>query len=133
MNNAEILQKNKVWIEITNLIIPGANDSEKEIEELCKWISENLGRHVPLHFSRFFPCYKLEHLEETSLKTVEMAKKIGSKYLDYVYIGNLSKEENTYCPECKSLLIERKGYNILQNNIIKGRCECGKEIEGIWS
>ncbi len=132
LESLKILKRNKVWVEVTNLVIPGANDSKKEIEELCKWVSENLGRKTPLHFSRFFPCYKLKHLEETPVKTLEIAKKIGSKYLDYVYIGNLGDEENTYCGECKSLLIERKGYNILQNKVIKGRCECGKEIEGVW-
>ena len=132
LESLKILQRNKVWIEITNLVIPGANDKLKEIEELCKWIGNNLGRHVPLHFSRFFPCYKLNHLEETPIGTLMKAKKIGEKYLDYVYVGNLREDENTYCPECKSLLVERDGYNVLQNNIKQGRCICGREIEGLW-
>lgn len=132
LNCLKILKRNNVWIEITNLVIPGANDKESEIEELCKWISKNLGRNVPLHFSRFFPCYKLNRLEETPIDTLAMAKKIGKKYLDYVYVGNLHREENTYCPECKSLLIKRRGFDVLKNSIKKGRCECGKEIEGVW-
>ncbi len=129
----KILKRNKVWIEITNLIIPGANDSEEEIEELCKWISKNLGRNVPLHFSRFFPCYKLSHLEETPIDTLAKAKKIGEKYLDYVYVGNLHREENTYCPKCKSLLIRRVGFDVLENNIRKRRCKCKMEIDGVWT
>ena len=132
LESLKILQRNKVWIEVTNLLIPGANDKPKEIEELCKWISNNLGRHVPLHFSRFFPCYKLKHLEETPIRTLWKAKEIGKKYLDYVYVGNVREDENTYCPECKSLLVERDGYNVLQNNIKQRRCECGREIEGLW-
>lgn len=129
LESLKIFKRNKIWIEITNLIIPGANDKEKEIEELCKWISKNLGRHVPLHFSRFFPCYKLKHLEETPVGVLLKAKDIGEKYLDYVYIGNLGKGENTLCSKCGKVLIERSGFDVKSE---KRRC-CDKEVEGVWT
>jgi pyruvate formate lyase activating enzyme len=129
LESIRTLVRKKVWVEITNLVIPGVNDSDSEIEDLCKWVSQSFGRKIPLHFSRFFPCYKLEHLEETPIDTLERAREIGLKYLDFVYIGNLSKEENTYCPSCGTLMIKRRGFNVLDK---KRRC-CDKEIEGVWT
>jgi len=96
----------------------------------------NLGRETPLHFSGFYPQYKMRHLPSTSLKKLEEAREIAiSEGLDYVYIGNVrsARGENTYCPGCKKLLIERKGYTILQNRLKNGCCpDCGKEIYGVW-
>ena len=125
-----------ILVEVTNLIIPTLNDKDEEIRELARWVKVNLGRETPLHFSGFTPKYKMQRLPPTSLKTLEMAREIAiSEGLDYVYIGNVrSKEgENTYCPGCKSLLIERKGYFILQNRLKDGHCpDCGREIYGVW-
>jgi len=130
----KILKKNKIWLELTYLIIPGENDDSKEIKEMCEWIKENLGKEVPLHFSRFFPMYKMLDKNPTPLKTLLKAKEIARKYLDYVYIGNIKTQEgeNTYCPKCKNLLIERDGFRVLQNNIKNGRCKCGGKIPGVW-
>ena len=125
-----------ILVEVTNLIIPTLNDKDEQIRELSRWVKVNLGRETPLHFSGFTPKYKMQHLPPTSLKTLEIAREIAiSEGLDYVYIGNVrSKEgENTYCPGCKGLLIERKGYFILQNRLKEGRCpDCNKEIYGVW-
>ena len=125
-----------ILVEVTNLIIPTLNDKPEEIRELARWVKANLGGETPLHFSGFTPKYKMQHLPLTSLKTLETAREIAiSEGLDYVYIGNVrSREgENTYCPGCKSLLIERKGYFILQNRLKEGRCpDCNKEIYGVW-
>ena len=133
-----------ILVEVTNLIIPTLNDKPEEIRELSRWVKANLGGETPLHFSGFTPKYKMQHLPPTSLETLETAREIAvSEGLDYVYIGNVrSKEgENTYCPgwdpakrePCKSLLIERKGYFILQNRLKEGRCpDCNKEIYGVW-
>jgi len=133
LNSLKILKEKKVYFEITNLIIPEMNDKKKDIERLVKWINENLG-NVVLHFSRFFPMYKLQDKNETSIKTMEIASKIGSKYLDYVYLGNIGKENNTYCKKCKKLLIQRKGYDIGRINIKKGKCTgCSNKITGVWS
>ena len=112
------------------------NDKPEEIRQLVRWVKANLGSETPLHFSRFSPRYKMRHLPPTSPKTLDMAREIAiDEGLDYVYIGNiLSKAgENTYCPGCKNLLIERKGYTILQNRLKRGCCpDCGKEIYGVW-
>ena len=131
-----IAKASGVLVEVTNLVIPTLNDKPEEIRELCRWVKANLGRETPLHFSGFTPRYKMLHLPATSLKALEIAREIAiSEGLDYVYIGNVrSKEgENTYCPGCKRLLIERKGYFIMQNRLKDGRCpDCDKEIYGVW-
>jgi len=131
-----IYRKRGVWLEITNLIVPTLNDDMATIKKMCIWIKENLGKETPLHFSRFWPMYKLKNLYptplETLLKAKETAKEVG---LDYVYIGNVrhSSSNNTYCPRCNKLLIERSGYMIIQNNITKSKCKfCAKDIPGIW-
>ncbi len=137
IQNALVLAKaSGVLVEVTNLVIPTLNDKPEQIRELARWIRANLGSDTPLHFSGFYPQYKMKHLPSTSLQTLETAREIAiSEGLDYVYIGNVrSKEgENTYCPGCKNLLIERKGYTILQNRLKKGCCpDCNKEIYGVW-
>lgn len=128
------LKKRKVWIEVTNLLVPGLNDSEKDIKFIVDWISENLGKDVPVHFSAFWPTYKMKTIPSTSLDALKMARKIALKKLDYVYTGNLPDEEgnNTYCPKCKMLLIKRIGFKIVFNKIISGKCRCGEKIPGIW-
>lgn len=137
VQNAMISAKAEgVLVEVTNLIIPTLNDEPEQIRQLAHWVKTNLGAETPLHFSRFFPQYKMRHLPPTSEKTLDMAREIAmGEGLDYVYIGNISSErgQNTYCPSCKVLLIERSGYTILQNRLKDGRCpDCGKEIYGVW-
>ena len=120
------------WLEVTNLIIPGMNDSEKEIKEMSKWILENLGKETPLHFSRFYPMYKLTHVKPTTKETLIKARKIAKKFLDYVYIGNVQDTEmnSTKCPKCKKIVIERTGYTVY-NKTKKGKCPyCGYKIAG---
>ncbi len=137
VQNALITAKAKgVWVEVTNLIVPTLNDQPDRIRQLVQWIKTNLGSDTPLHFSRFFPMYKMRHLPATSPKTLDMAREIAvSEGLEYVYIGNIMSEsgQNTYCPSCKKLLIERSGYTIMQNQLKNGRCpDCQKEIAGVW-
>ena len=137
VQNALALAKaSGILVEVTNLIIPTLNDKPEQIRELARWIKANLGRETPLHFSGFYPRHKMLNLPPTSLKKLEEAREIAiSEGLDYVYIGNVrsARGENTYCPGCKKLLIERKGYTILQNRLKNGCCpDCGKEIYGVW-
>ena len=125
-----------ILLEVTNLIIPTLNDKPEEIRQLVKWVKENLGEDTPLHFSAFFPRYQMRNLPATPLKTLDAAYDIAvSEGMQYVYIGNLlsRKGQNTYCPDCKTLLIERSGYTILQNKIKNGSCpKCSKKIPGVW-
>lgn len=102
---------------------------------MCLWINNNLG-DIPLHFSKFFPNYKMLDTKETPEKILIKAKEIAEKIgLNYVYIGNvfLDKSEDTYCPKCKELLIERRGFDVLQNKIKNGKCfNCKEKIPGVW-
>lgn len=136
LSTCKTLVKKKVHLEITNLIVPTLNDDKKMIRELVIWVRENLGADIPLHFSRFFPMYKLQHLPPTPVRTLQTAREIAlNSGLHYVYIGNYpgGEWENTYCPECKKLLIRRKGFMILESNITGGRCKfCKHKIYGVW-
>ncbi|MFA6569488.1 MAG: AmmeMemoRadiSam system radical SAM enzyme [Victivallales bacterium] len=128
-------KKAGVHVEIINLVIPTLNDKPEEIRDMMRWIKTNAGEDTPVHFSRFSPQYKMKNLPPTPAETLDNARKIAmSEGLHYVYIGNLLSREaqNTYCPACKKLLIERRGYSLLQDNVRDGRCPCGKEIYGVW-
>jgi len=136
LETLKTLKREGVWLEITNLIIPTKNDSEDMIKELCQWIKNELGKDIPIHFSRFYPQYKLQNLPSTSIKTLskaaEIARSIG---LHYVYIGNVPgmPEENTYCPGCGKIVIERRGYSINAINLQNGKCKfCKTKIPGKW-
>lgn len=124
------LSKEYCHIEITNLIIPGLNDSEEEIKEMVDWIS-SLNEEIPLHFSRYLPCYKMNILA-TPISTLYKARDIAQKKLKYVYIGNIWDEEAnaTYCGNCKKLLIKRTGYNIINLGLDEdGKCKhCGEKV-----
>jgi pyruvate formate lyase activating enzyme len=136
LNSLVVLKQEGVWLEITNLVLPTLNDDMKTIKEMCKWIKKNLGVDTPIHFSRFYPQYKLDNLPPTPLETITEARKTAMDVgLKYVYIGNIRHEgENTYCPKCKKMLIEREGYFVKQNNIANGKCKfCSTSIAGVWS
>lgn len=134
----KLLKEKGVWIEITYLIIPTINDGKKEIKEMTSWVLNNLGNEVPIHFSRFYPTYKLENLPRTPLETVETARELAlSMGVKYSFVGNVPMGhpgENTYCPKCGIILIKRRGYYILENNIKRDSCPgCGEKIAGVWS
>jgi len=136
LETLKIIKKSGVWLEITNLVIPGQNDSPEDIKRMCEWIKKELGADVPLHFSRFHPAYRLQNLPPTPLKTLRAAYDIAKAAgLKYVYIGNVPGHdyESTYCPECGELLVKRIGYSVVSNKIKNGRCpSCGCGIEGRW-
>jgi len=135
LDTLQRLQNIKISLEITNLIIPTKNDSIKQIREMCKWIVKNLGCDHPLHFSRFFPMYKLKNLEPTPKRILVEAKKTAEEEgIKYVYIGNMREEgeENTYCPKCKTLLVKRYGFSISEMNIKSDKCACKAKIKGVW-
>ncbi len=132
----KVAKEEGVWVEITNLIIPGGNDDPEQIRALVKWVRDSVGIDTPLHFSRFSPNYKLTDRPPTPIKTLKMAYDIAKEEgMEYVYIGNVfgNEYEDTYCPHCGKLLIDRKGYNIVEFHIEDGRCEfCGEKINGVW-
>ncbi len=125
--SVELAHKN-CHVEVTTLLISGLNDSEKEIESLCSWLA-SLRKDIPLHLSRYFPNYKMD-LPATSLDTMERAYDTASKYLEYVYLGNVrSKRNNTYCPQCGALLIDRQYFANIVGITGNGICaSCGKDI-----
>jgi len=137
LETLKILKRNKVWLEITNLVIPTLNDDLDKIKEMCIWVKENLGPDVPIHFSRFWPQYKLTNLNPTPTETLEKARQIAQDAgLNFAYIGNVPGHpaEHTYCPKCKKILIQRSGFTVLSNNIDNSRCKsCGREIPGVWN
>lgn len=124
-----------VWIEVTNLIVPQWTDDQKMIREMCRWIKKNLGSSTPLHFSRFFPLYRLANLYPTPAETLENARKIAlEEGLHFVYIGNVPNiNSDTFCSSCGELLISRKGYYIELNALTGGMCaKCKKSVPGLW-
>jgi len=124
------LYSSRMWVEVTNLVIDGKNDSIKEIRSMAKWLSSELGRHVPLHFSRAFPMFRMADIMPTPEKTLRQAQKIAGKYLDYVYIGNTGEAANTLCPACGNIVISRKNYQVV-SHLESGMCRCGHKIPGV--
>ena len=121
--------KAKVHIEITTLIIPKLNDSEKELSQIAQFIAD-LSPLIPWHISRFFPAYKFQDVSPTPFSAIEKAVEIGKKAgLKFIYTGNLpdSYLQDTICPKCKAVLIKRRGYKTEIVNLTKtGRCQkCG--------
>lgn len=125
-----------VWLEITNLIIPDWTDNFDQITKMCDWLSKEGFTDYPLHFSRFHPQHKLTRLPATPLQALTRAKDIAMKAgLKFVYIGNVPGigGEDTYCPNCKVLLVKRKGFEIEQNLIASNRCpKCQTTVAGRW-
>ena len=129
-------KKTKVWFEITNLMIPGRNDSKSETGDMCQWILDNLGPNVPLHFSAFHPDYKMLDIGSTPIDTLQKAREIAlSKGLQYVYTGNVHDRtgSSTYCPNCQKLLIERDWFVLGEYNLKNNNCGfCGHSIAGVF-
>jgi len=128
-------KETNVWFEITNLVIPTLNDSEKEFHGMSEWIMTNLGPDVPLHFTAFHPDYKMLDKPATPFETLRKAREIAlSKGLHYVYTGNVhdSTGSSTYCPNCRKRLIERNWFELGEYNLHnKNQCIfCGTNIAG---
>jgi len=128
-------RKQGIWIELTTLIIPGLNDSERELQGIADFITGNLGVDTPWHVSQFYPTYQLTDRPRTPSETLRRARDIGlAAGLRYVYEGNVPGRggENTVCPDCAALLIERYGFVVTTNRIENGTCpDCNKTIAGI--
>jgi len=131
------LSKSGIWHEIVYLMVPTLNDDMKNIREMCKWMVTDLGKDVPLHFTRFTPLYLLKNLPPTPVSSLEKAREIAlGEGMNFVYIGNVPGHEggNTYCPKCKQVVVGRIGFTITQMNLKNGKCKfCGNPIPGVWS
>lgn len=133
---AKTMIESGVVVEVTNLVVPTLNDKDDDVKRLADWMVKVAGADIPLHFSRFFPLYKLKNLAPTPFETLisfrDVAKSAGVKY---VYVGNVAGGdwENTYCAKCKNLLVKRVGYQVLELNVKDGSCKfCGEKIYGLW-
>ncbi|MFP4548883.1 MAG: AmmeMemoRadiSam system radical SAM enzyme [Fidelibacterota bacterium] len=136
LHTMQSIHENDVWLEIVNLVIPTYNDSDEDLNRLCHWIISNLDTHVPVHFSGFQPQYLMKNLPPTPTKTLEKAYQLAKAAgINHVYLGNIPQKttDDTYCPECDQLIIERRGYVIQDNHLKDGRCpNCEEEIAGVW-
>ena len=136
LNTFKTLHEQKIHFEITNLAVPGYTDDPDMVKKMCEWILKNLGADHPLHFLRFFPRYKLDRLPPTPVSTLTRFRELALQQgIRYVYLGNVPGHEgnNTFCHNCKKLLIERQGYYIPTYNLIGNKCKfCKTVIPGIW-
>jgi pyruvate formate lyase activating enzyme len=128
----ELAKELGIHLELTYLVIPKLNDAVDEVTRFCEWIKEKLGAEVPVHFSRFHPDYRMTNAPATPLETLFALYKIAQQVgLRYVYLGNIphGEYENTRCPACGTVLIERYGYSTTVHHIQKGKCaKCGTQL-----
>jgi len=126
-----------IWVEVTTLVVPGMNDSPEELSDIARFIATQLGEFVPWHVSRFHGDYKMATAPSTPLETLKLACRIGQEGgLKYIYCGNVPglADENTYCPTCRAMVIERAGFHVGAIRLKEGACpDCGAAVEGVWS
>ncbi|MGV8141640.1 MAG: AmmeMemoRadiSam system radical SAM enzyme [Candidatus Woesearchaeota archaeon] len=137
LKTIKTIHRSGVWLELTNLIIPGLNDDTKDIKKLCTWVRKNVGKDTPLHFSRFYPYYHASNIPPTPPITIIRAEEIAkSEGIKYVYLGNIGRLDNTYCPRCGTLLIERETFNPVIRSLKlrkNSTCtQCGTYVPGVF-
>lgn len=129
-----LIKRTGTWIELTTLVIPGYNDSEKEIKELCSWVVKYCGNKTPVHFTAFHPDYRMTDVPPTPYATLKNAYNIGRETgLKYVYTGNVYDQftGSTYCPDCNHVMIRRNWYDVELKGLQGNRCKyCGYKISG---
>ncbi len=137
LETLKTLKEKKIHLEVTNLMIPTKNDDMSQVREMCLWLKKELGANTPVHFNRFYPLHKLNRLPSTPISTLEKARNVAlSSGLEYVYVGNVPGHEawNTFCPQCKKMVIQRSGYMIGEMHLKGGKCNyCGRPMPGIWA
>jgi pyruvate formate lyase activating enzyme len=137
LNAIRMLKERDFWVEVVTLVVPGFNDSDEELKGIANFIA-SVSREIPWHVTAFHQDYRMLDRNNTGVKSLHRAAMIGrERGLQFVYAGNLpgmvEKLENTYCPECSTLLIEREGFRVVSNSLSDGKCpKCSKRIPGIW-
>jgi len=129
-------KETKVWLEITNLVIPGLNDSDAELDAMTRWVVENLGLDVPMHFTAFHPDWKMRDVPPTPPETLARARRIAAANgIRYAYTGNVDDLEGgrTRCHGCGHTLIARDGYEVFEWDVARGICgRCGERCAGVF-
>lgn len=137
LNTIKVLKEEGVWLEITNLIVPSWTDNMDMIRQMCNWLANNGLSENPLHFSRFYPQHKLTQLPPTPVNILTRAAEIArSEGLQNIYIGNVPGNDaaDTVCPSCRKVVVKRRGYTILQNNVSGDSCSfCKTKVPGVWN
>jgi pyruvate formate lyase activating enzyme len=132
----ETIHEMGVHLEIVNLVVPTLNDNLDQLRALSRWVAQVLDPDVPLHFTRFYPQYKLDNLPPTPVETLERARQIAMEEgLRFAYIGNVPGHpgDNTYCPVCSRPVIVRQGFSVAEYHLANGACAyCGTTIPGVW-
>jgi len=135
LDSVRLLKELGVWIEVTTLVIPGLNDSDKELSDIATFLA-SIDDSIPWHVSGFYPSYKMMDIAPTSVTALKRARQIGFESgLKYVYTGNRpgSGDEDTLCPGCNHRVIKRHGYRIEAMLLKAGSCPgCGESIPGVW-
>jgi pyruvate formate lyase activating enzyme len=136
LDSIKLYKELGIWVELTTLVIPTLNDTEQELQQIAEFINDEVGENTPWHVSAFYPMYKLPDLPRTPAHILRKAREIGMEAgLKYVYLGNMFGEagENTFCPECGKMLIQRLGYRMQENKIVNSNCSyCGTKIDGVF-
>ncbi len=132
----KIIADSDCWLEIAVLVVPTRNDDISQLSTICRWIADNLGPNVPVHFSRFYPSFRLRNLPQTPVASLERARRTALDCgIKYAYVGNVPGHihNNTYCHNCQEMLIQRVGFRVIKNNLAGSSCpKCKTRIPGIW-
>ncbi len=136
LETIEGMRRRGIWVEVTTLVVPGHNDSDAEFEALARWLV-SVDRDMPWHVSAFYPAYRMLDVSPTPVETLHRAAGIGrAAGLRYVYTGNVPGDpwESTACPGCGRWLVRRRGFRVIEQAIVEGRCPtCREAIAGIWT
>jgi pyruvate formate lyase activating enzyme len=133
--NCRLAREAGIWLEITTLVIPGVNDQDEVLQGIAARIAIDLGTEVPWHVSGYYPAYRFT-APPTPVGTLERAWRLGKAAgLGFVYLGNVlgHRLENSYCPDCGALLLERRGLHLVRNRLDQAHCpDCGQAVPGVW-
>ena len=132
-----LVHETSVWVEVTNLVIPGYNDSDAELDQLATWVATQLSPDVPLHLTAFHPANRMMDVPPTPIATLRRAREIALRAgLRFVYTGNVADAEGstTWCQKCGASLVVRRGFRVVKNQLTPdGHCPgCGTAVPGTW-